>query len=222
MEENKPVNDRTGKSMKELTAEKRASFETACQHEDMIGYLIETDGLTRNAARERLKYQARSYPDIAEKHDFWNRFDKTTKCKPKQFEGWVNHRTKKAIENYHEAASKDDPIAFMMEKFGIERKKAVHNYNQWRVRYGKIEKIEKQEGNMDETNDEISVEDFLDQNFTQIVETPKIVPLKGNDFCGELNAKYAELECEKEKLEARLAWIKQAQDALSMTAKLFG
>ena len=225
MEENKSTK---GIAVEDRVEEARKKFIVVCGQKDMIQYLIDHDGNTRNAAREKLKHWGKKYTDIAEQFNFWEKFNSLSKINYPT-NGFNDQKTIEAKRKYREAAAQDNPIAFMMEKYGMDSKKAHHNFKQWEYRYGKIEKEEQKV-----EEDEVSVEDFLkdihEKPVEQPVDLPKEEPVrkyprpvtdKEMDFYGELNAKFYELEQEKEKLEARIAWIKQAQDALAMTAKVF-
>lgn len=196
------------------------NFIVAVNQPDMIQYLIEHDGNSRNAAREKLKNWGRMFPEIAEQYNFWEKLNKLTIGKTPDGR---NKQTVEAIERYKEASEQDDPIAFMMEKYGIDRGKAIHNFGQWKRRYGEIKKEEPEVKENEE--DEVSVEDFLKDfhafKFSDEQKPTITLMQKENDFSGELNAKYYELEKEREELKARIAWINQAMDALVMTAKVF-
>ena len=232
------------KTKQDVTEEKRRIFCMAMQEPDMIQFLIDNYGNNRNSAREKLKYWAGAYPDLAEQYGFWEKFKALYEKNPISC-GNAETKRYEAIKRYKEAVMQDDPIAFMMEKYGIDRGKALHNFGQWRKRYGEIKKedleVEKP------VEDEVSVEDFLKENNVAVdsVEAgsnPKAVPseaiaeevknepkvnispeafTKSEEFYGELNAKFHELEMEKERLQNRLKWIEKAQDALAMTANLF-
>lgn len=233
------------RSRKDIAEEKKQIFITALQQPDMIQYLIDNYGNNRNSAREKLKYWRSAFPDIAEQYGFNEKFDALSGKMPRAMRQTADAKREGAIERYREAAAKDDPIAFMMDKYGIPRDKAVHNFYQWKKRYGEIKKedleVEKP------MEDEVSVEDFLKENNVAVdsVEAgsnPKAVPseaiaeevknepkvnispeafTKSEEFYGELNAKFHELEMEKERIQNRLKWIEKAQDALAMTANLF-
>lgn len=206
----------------------REKFIQAINQPDMIAFVMETYGNSRNCARENLKNWARKFPDIAEMYGFEKKFDALTLCRKTVITGDASEKQRVAKEKYAEASSQPDPIAFCMEKYEWSRAKAVHNFGQWKRRYGEIQKEEETV-----VNDDISVEDFLNEVETTTESTQKsdeevAVPEKQdggvetqNQFVGDLNAKFRELEKEKERLKDRLAWIEKAQDALAMTLNIF-
>lgn len=205
----------------------RAKFIQAVNQPNMIQFMMETYGNSRNCARENLKQWAKKYPDEAKKYDFEKKFAELTVRTVTSLVGSAAEKQKAAKERYAEAASKPDPIAFCMEKYGITRAKAVHNYGQWKRRYGELKQEEKT------VNDEVSVEDFLKEveNTTQdtqesegdvsAVEMENGSAVKEMGFFGEIKNKFDELSKEKEKLMDRISWIEKAQDALAMTLNVF-
>lgn len=206
----------------------REKFIQALNQPDMISFVMETYGNSRNCARENLKHWARKFPDVAEMYGFENKFDALSLCRKTVITGDALEKQRIAKEKYAEAASQPDPIAFCMEKYEWSRAKAVHNYGQWKRRYGEIKKEEETV-----VNDDISVEDFLNEVETITESTQKsdeevAVPEKQdgevetkNQFLDDLNAKFRELDKEKERLKDRLVWIEKAQDALAMTLNIF-
>lgn len=225
------------RSRKDIAEEKKQIFITALQQPDMIQYLIDNYGNNRNSAREKLKYWRSAFPDVAEQYGFNEKFDALSGKMPRAMRQTADAKREGAIERYREAASKDDPIAFMMDKYSIPRDKAVHNFYQWKKRYGEIKKDDLPAEQTNASSDEVSVEDFLKENNMNIAEAssesivteihePTIhasMPVfsREDDFYGELNAKYYELDKEKADLLSRVAWIEKAQEALTMTAKVF-
>lgn len=200
-----------GMSMNDRKKEVQMKFIQAFSQQDPIAFVMEKYGNNRNLARTKLRMWAKSNPDIAEQYGFWEKLNEADKRNG-------------AIKRYEEAIKQPDPIAFMMDKYGWSKENAQHNLSQWKRRYGSVEK--------EETNvnkDEISIEDFLKEHGSteeavqEAAEPEKqdgeFGSLKG--FSGELNAKYQELEREKDKLKDRLAWIEKAQDALAMTLNIF-
>lgn len=206
----------------------REKFIQAINQPDMIAFMMETYGNSRNCARENLKHWARKFPDVAEMYGFEKKFDELALCRKTVITGNALEKQRIAKEKYAEASSQPDPIAFCMEKYEWSRAKAVHNFGQWKRRYGEIKKEEETV-----VNDDISVEDFLNEVETTIESTQKsdeevAVPEKQdggvetqNQFFGDLNAKFNELAREKEKLERRIVWIEKAQEALKTTISLF-
>lgn len=205
----------------------KKKFIQAVNQPDMIRFLMDTYGNSRNCARENLKHWAKIFPDVAKKYDFEKKFEGLSNPIATKLSGSAAEKQRKAKESYAEAASKPDPIAFCMEKYGISRAKAVHNFGQWKRRYGEIKE--------DKTvvEDEISVEDFLKEveNTTQdtqesegdvsAVGMENGSAVKEMGFFGEIKNKFDELSKEKEKLMDRISWIEKAQDALAMTLNVF-
>ena len=233
-----PYDWMVGKTRSEIRELTKKKFIYAMSQPDMIKYLMETDGSTRNCARERLKNWAKTYPDIAEQNDFKKKFDALALCHRTVLTGSGAEKKRIAMEKYAEAALQDDPIAFCMEKYGMDRAKAVKTYSQWKSRYGEIVKAKEDETVMEpvaETvvDEEISIEDFLKEVESPTQHTEKAAEedevLEKQDggveimtnLLGELNAKFRELEKEKDRLKDRLAWIEKAQDALALTLNVF-
>lgn len=212
-----------GKTMGEIQDHARQTFIIAINKPDMIKYLMESEGISRNAAREKIKNWAKRYPEIAETYNYEEKFSSLTRSlQPQNLKAYTDKRTSEALEKYREAAKQKKPVEFVMEKYGMDRKRASHTYYQWKSRYKKYEEP-KEETEM-ESNDEISIADFLQNNAIHQVEEvqPEIKPIKQDRFSEELNAKFNELQQEKEKLNKRLKWIEKAQEALVMTARLLG
>ena len=216
MTENSGRKGKTPEQMREIA---RKKFIVAAAQDDPIEYVMKMDGNSRNAAREKLKSWANKFPDITEQYDFWHK------------------NTLDAIERFKEALAQKDPIAFVMEKYGWDRKKASHNFYQWKSRYGTVKEEPKME------QDEVSVEEFLKEVSTEVeeavgtvqaeeivekanetadctVEQPPVIATDKN-FFGELFGKYSELMEERNALYERIAWIDKAIDALVTTAKVF-
>lgn len=216
------VNERFGKTQISIIQESRRTFEEACKQENPITFLMKRDDSSRNSARERLKYYMKKFPDIAKKYNFEEKLQSVMMPKGGSLPpDGIYPQTIVAMEKYKEASAQPDPIGFVMKKYGWDRKKAGHNFYQWRQRYGKAEE-QKGEPTMEE---EISIEDFLKENASGNEKTAgeeqPISFSKSDDFYGELNAKFYELEKEKEALQKRLKWVEKAQEALAMTANLF-
>lgn len=231
---------RKGKSNEQVKEATKKRFMAAAVQEDPIKYVMETYGNNRNAAREKLKHWATVYPEIAEQYDFWNKLAGVCSRTLGHFRSGPHKNTLNAVERYKEAAAQSDPIAFVMEKYGWERKQALHNYNQWKQRYGEVK--EEPEVNREPENDEVSVADFLaevSKEVDEAVETIEEGPLNQNVSEGEytvtpppvivtninfydgLTEKYLELNKERDALYERIAWIDKAIDALKTTAKVF-
>lgn len=231
-----------GKTMEQRREIARKKFVVAAAQDNPIEYVMKMDGNNRNAAREKLKHWAEMFPDIAEQYEFWNKLAGVCSKVLGHFRSGPHKNTLSAIGRYKEAAAQSDPIAYVMEKYGWERKQALHNYSQWKSRYGKVE--EEQEVKKEpEENDEVSVEEFLAGIEEEVVDTvskiedeppvqnvseaevSKVAPppvIETNiDFYGELNVKYFELKNERDSLKARITWIEMAMDALVTTAKFF-
>jgi len=223
------------RTRQELTEKRRQIFIAALQSPDMVQYMIDNNGNNKNSARQRLAYWGRVYPDIAEQYNFWEMFSGVKKDMPAYIRSHKDVRRYDAINRFKEALSQPDPIQFMMEKYGIDRTKAVHNYGQWKRRYGDIVKEDQLvkevevHVNVEAENDEVSVEDFL-KEVNAVAEEKHEDPVlvkadpvftKADGFYGELNAKFYELEKEKASLTERIAWIEKAQEALVTTAKIF-
>ena len=203
----------------------RKKFIQAINQPDMIKFLMETYGGSRNLARENLKHWARMFPDVAERYEFERKFGELSLKTITKINGSALGKRTDAIRKYEEAKAQDDPIAYCMSVYGWDRAKAVHNYGQWKRRYGEMMEDKKVD------NEEISVEEFLRENGVE--RTEEVIQDEQEnekqdglskemaDFSGELNAKYRELEREKEKLKDRLSWIEKAQEALAMTLNIF-
>lgn len=236
---NAEIENKKGKTLSEIQENARRCFLDAAAQPEMIQYVMETYGNTRNAAREKLKNWARSHPDIAEQTGFWEKFGALTKRSPKNFQDNVYGRTSEAIRKYIEAAKQENPVQFVMDKYGMDRKNASHTYYQWRSRYkNRIEVQEEkpvEEAPAEPESDEISVEDFLKNYTMQDVVEENPVPtltvnsdinvveeiVTGNGFNAELNAKYTKLEKERVELLKRISWLEKAMDALKVTMDLF-
>lgn len=220
----------------------RTRFEEVCQQKNMIAFTIEKYEVNRNAAREKLKYWAKKQTDIAEKYGFWEKFSSgCTRPTGSGYSKYTGNRTEEAKQRYYEAAAQDDPIAFVMEKYGLDKKRAAHNFHQWARRYGKVKTAEEEQ--QMQNDDEISLEDFLKETENepepheepQPHEEPMSVEnaakepktAKKSDARFELDLKFAELDRKKHdareqiaNLERLIADIEKAQDAIAMTLNL--
>ena len=228
---------RKGKTSEQMREIARKKFIVAAAQDDPIEYVMKMDGNNRNAAREKLKSWANKFPDITEQYDFWNKLAGVCQKKLGHFRDKPHKNTLDAIERYKEALVHKDPVAFVMKKYGWDRKKASHNFYQWKSRYGTVKEEPKVE------QDEVSVEEFLKEVSTEdeeavgtvqeeeivekanetadcTVEQPPVIATDKN-FFGELFGKYSELMEERNALYERIAWIDKAIDALVTTAKVF-
>ena len=205
----------------------REKFIQAVNKPDMIAFVMETYGNSRNCARENLKHWAKTFPDVAEMYDFERKFEALRAPNGVSLKGTSEEKQRIAREKYEEAAAQPDHITFLVEKYGWTRAQATKNFSQWKRRYGEIK-----EGKAvikDVENEDVSVEDFLNEvESAQKSDEEVAVPEKQdgavetrNQFFSDLNAKYRELDKEKERLKERLAWIEKAQDALAMTLNIF-
>ena len=229
---------RKGKTPEQMREIARKKFMVAAAQENPIEYVMKVNGNSRNAARESLKNWATKFPYIAEQSDFWNKLAGCCQKKLGHFRDKPHKNTLDAIERFKEALAQKDPITFVMEKYGWDRKKASHNFYQWKSRYGTVKEEPKME------QDEVSVEEFLNGIESEVVDAvgemqaeepseqvkevnakePVQLEVKvvgSPDFYGELNVKYFELKNERDSLKARITWIERAMDALAITAKVF-
>lgn len=213
----------------EMEEESRRQFEAALQQGDMVRHVMDTFEVDRQRARSKLRYWKGKYPEMAEQYGFDSKFGANTMT-PEEHQ---QKQRDEAISRYMEARAENDPIAYIMDKYGIEESAARSKYKKWESDYGNTS--ESKEKQMTETSaEEMSIEDFLKDSggveqtvkaeeiaeaMTAQEEIIKAEPTDG--FRKELDAKYEELGQEKKRLYERLSWIEKAQEALVMTMNLF-
>ena len=138
----------------------------------------------------------------------------------------------------------EDPIAYLMETEGCSYPIARQRVKRWAERYPDIAgdyklsdmrrkrkampEPEKEEEPMENT-DEISLADFLEEHAEITPEPqpkpepkPEPEPEKPTGVAAELKLKYDALAAEKKRLEERIRWIEEQQDALAKVASMFG
>lgn len=132
----------------------------------------------------------------------------------------------------------EDPIAYLMETEGCSYPTARQRVKRWVEAYPDIAgdykpldnrrnrktmpEPEKEEEPMENT-DEISLADFLEEHAEITPEPePKPEPEKPTGIAAELKLKYDALAAEKKRLEERIRWIEEQQDALAKVSSMFG
>ena len=132
----------------------------------------------------------------------------------------------------------EDPIAYLMETEGCSYPTARQRVKRWVDGYPDIAgdyKVQDMRGNSKampepekeeepmENTDEISLADFLEEHAEITPEPePKPEPEKPTGIAAELKLKYDALAAEKKRLEERIRWIEEQQDALAKVASMFG
>lgn len=206
-----------GAMTKSLQAKARAA--EILKHEDPVKYL-ESQGLKRSAALERIRKYKKNYPDL---------FGLPVTPKSSQ------DRTKKTYRkcddmksDYLEAIKLDKPANFYVEKYGINYDAAWHR---WKDAEKKFKKEEEVTMNIEEA--EVSLEDFLKEVATDNEveaehgqETPDI-PKDNQDLIQSINAKYEEFLLKREKikeelcsLEAKIEWYDIALRSFETTMNI--
>lgn len=234
------------KTLAETREENRRVFEIACQQPKMIEWLMAHDGCNRDAARVKLKYWAGVHTDIAEKYGFWEKHE-SQRVLPKNEKVMGEARTEKAMRRYREAMAQDDPVQFLMDKYGIAKKSAWNRIGYWKNKYGKLEKPEDKKA-VTETvanspafmeADEVSLDDFL--NSTEPVAAENVHDVKvdaepvqkpTHNACGvpmELVEKQDQIAHEMDRvnqqihdLQEQYKLLKKAHDSLDMAISLIG
>ena len=233
--ENPVKNSTKGKTMAEIQENARRCFLDAVSRPDMIQYVMQTYGNNRNSAREKLKNWARSHPDIAEQTDFWDKFNALSQKMPQGFKDKMDGRTSEAVRKYMEAMEQENPVQFLMDKYGMDRKNASHTYYQCRSRYKDIVPKLKEESMQtkpaEPEEDDVSIEDFLKEyapnedapavSVNSEVHAENDMTTCSVDFNAELTAKYNQLAKDRADLLARIEWIDKAMEALTVTMSLF-
>lgn len=142
------------------------------KHEDPLKYLMEVEGVNIRAARERIRKYKMKYPDLFKAEDLVVQKRNTRKKE--------EETSRKA--DYIEAAASENPIGFYMNKYGLKRDTAWHR---WVYAKKQFEKIVQEEKNMaNETEEEISLEDFLNQHKT---DEKEVINEEGKTFEPELD-----------------------------------
>lgn len=142
-------------------------------------------------------------------------------------------------ETARAAFAHDDPIAYLMETERCSYHTARQRVKRWAAGYPDIAgdyklpdsmrgrrktgpEPEKEEEPMENT-DEISLADFLEEHAEITPEPqPKPEPEKPTGIAAELKLKYDALAAEKKRLEERIRWIEEQQEALAKVASMFG
>ena len=212
---------------RKLEEENRQQFIAACQAGDIVKHVMDTFEIARKRARSKIRYWAKKYPELEKEYDVLQRLYEESN----NVFSYPNQQRAQAIVRYREAKEQEDPVAFIMEKYGLCRESAASKLRAWKHQYGdESEKAE--EETVSGMEEEMSIEDFLKDGTEQTVSAEEITAAvnvpntvikaePADGFRKELDGKYQELAKEKAWLEDRLAWIQKAQEALVMTMNLF-
>lgn len=181
--------------------------------EDPIKYLVEVDGLKISAAQERMRKYKRRYPDLFENRS----------TAPLQT---LESKTEVRKADYEAAKASGKPTNYYMEKYGLSYDAAWHRWKYEQKSFDTpIQNKEKEENVMNnDSEEEISLEDFLNQHeteentepenkFEKAVDNEKI---KGCKAYTKMGAKYEELICERDKLTEKLNWYNEAIRSFEM------
>lgn len=74
----KTQHEKNANMVSEYNDERRVQFETACQQEQMIQWMMGQTGMDRQQARSRMRYLAGIFPDVAEKYHFNQKYEAET------------------------------------------------------------------------------------------------------------------------------------------------
>ena len=148
-----------------------------------------------------------------------------------------NSRAEKARKLYEECLQAEDPVAYYMEKRGVDRKAAMQTLRNMRRKYGTPEEPETDAVAEKPEEDQITLEDFLSEYAEAPEERPRDAPQRDPDPAGDngkgiagddLKGKFDALEHEKqglraeiEKAEERIRCIEELQEALGKVLSLF-
>lgn len=215
-------------------AKPRAFAEETLQHNDPVKHLMDC-GLSRDAAKARIKYWKKAYPDL---------FDGVIitfvdHAQAEKKEPYKMRTSEELFEEYKNASASPDPTGYLQMERGLKRDSANALWSKLRRRFGsKVipEKVEEKTIEPTNTSDEMSLEEFIgsieqenaknDKEMGQeaasdasvkeiITETKEIKedPFKGQretwtkeeNAYGELGAMFYKVERETEQVKSEIA-----------------
>ena len=182
--------------------------------EDPIKYLMEVDGLNASAAKERMRKYRKRYPDL---------FEERLTATPRTAEAMKEARK----ADYDAAMASGKPVEYYMEKYGLSHDAA---WQRWKYNHKRFQSVETKDSDKEEevmnndSEEEISLEDFLNQHETEentepedkIEKAVNNVKIKGSKTFAKIDDKYAELICERDKLTEKLNWCNEAIRSFEM------
>lgn len=214
----------------------REKFLEVLSKDNMTDFLVESEGLTRASARAKMIYWKNQFPEIASEHGFAEKFAAERR---QQSETEYNKGLRQeGIERYKEAMAHDDPIKFVMSKYGIDRGQSIAKLSGWRNRYKDID-IHMEEQQVD-NNDEVSVEDFLkeveshagitseekqpDEETASEQKGERInacgIPAVLVDKANEIGRAMDKIKQQIDTMKQRYDELKKAQDAVMLTMEI--
>ena len=119
------------------------------KHKDPRGYLMECEGISYDAARERIRKYRKQYPDLIEKYH------------PEMVD-IAKSRDEAKKQEYKEAVASGDPVRYYQEKYGTSYDAAYQRCRYARLKYENAISKEKEEPTVNNvSDDEISLKEFL-------------------------------------------------------------
>lgn len=138
-------------------AKPRTFAEETLKHDDPVKYLMDS-GLTRDAAKARINYWQKAYPDLFE-GVMITFAQKGTMKKPCKM-----HTQEELFEEYKNANASQDPAGYIQMERGLKRESAQALWSKLRRRFGsKVipEKVEEKTVEPTNTSDEMSLAEFI-------------------------------------------------------------
>lgn len=193
---------------------------------DPVQWMVDNLGRSRKAALKAVHFWADNHPELVGGYTY----EKLSKEERARQNG--RKRTEEAMRKYREALDSGRPVEYLMETYQMTLKQAKQAMSNWKSRYKQISKQEEEAQMSTETEEEISLTDFLQQVDTgtdpQEEEQPMETAVQDTGIRGQLNSKFelvekreAEITRQMEALQKELEWCVKQKEALALVVNMF-